>query len=72
MPKGKSLNEILTMLNAVKDEELALQYAQARQQAEYFSPLKMKTTGEQNKLGERNLKVLDKVTELLELIRAPL
>ncbi len=39
-------------------------------QTEYISPLKPATQGKQNRLGYHNLKILDKLVVLQELIKS--
>lgn len=52
----------------ITDEEVSELREIARQQQEYFQPLKMATTAWQNALGNHNNKVLDKLLELKEVL----
>ena len=64
------INEICKSVLELQDED----YAEAAQiiedQKGYFNPLKMATMGWQHELGEHNEKVVAKVKELHEILKA--
>ena len=66
----KKMNKICEMILTLDENDYADAERVIKQQKEYISPLKPVTQGWQNDLGDYNEKVVAKIKELHEILKA--
>jgi hypothetical protein len=65
----KNILNVCLKVREITDEELAEAEAMAREQIDYFSPLKMATTAKQVALGKHNMACIAALRILRNVIR---